>query len=93
MLPPYKFKVVGTCWIWLGATITNKNGDKYGVVRVDGKLELVHRVMYQKYKGEIPPDHEVHHACLTTLCGHAIHLQSALKIANQRMKRRRRKTA
>ena len=92
MLPPYKFHVDDNhCWLWLGATIVNKSGNEYGVCTIEGKQHLVHRVMYERYHGEIPEGHDVHHVCEVTLCGNGAHLQTASAAANRVAMTRRRK--
>ncbi len=93
MLPPYKFRVdKNHCWLWLGATIYNRRGDKYGVCKIDGRQYLVHRVMYEKYHGPIPKGFDVHHVCEVTLCGNPVHLQSVVATVNRVLMTRKRKS-
>jgi HNH endonuclease len=54
------------CWLWTGST----TGDGYGVLR--GRR--AHRYSYQRYKGPIPPDHEVRHQCHVKRCVNPDHL-------------------
>ena len=49
------------CWIWTRAI---KN-DGYGAVWFGGGLELVHRLMYKLYRGDIPDGMCVLHKCDT----------------------------
>lgn len=49
------------CWLWTG---TASGG--YGVVRVQGKTKLVHRIVYEIVVGSVPP--LLHHGCETPLC-------------------------
>ena len=90
MLPPYKFKVVGQCWMWLGTWQRGSNENKYGKVYdgVSGQMKLVHRVMYEKYHGPIKSKHEVHHVCENTMCGNPAHLQQIIGTRHARMRRR-----
>lgn len=92
MLPPFKFeRTPDGCWLWLGATITNRNGDKYGVMKHDGRQVCVHRYMSEKYHGPIPEGYDVHHVCFTTLCGNPAHLQAVPGDSNLRARRKRRR--
>ena len=92
MLPPYKFRVDSNhCWIWLGATIVNRRGDKYGVCTIDRKQYLVHRVMYEKYHKKIREGYDVHHVCSVTLCGNGAHLQEVIAPVNRVAMTRKRK--
>ncbi len=92
MLPPYKFRIDDNlCWLWLGATIVNRRGDRYGVCKIKGEQYLVHRVMYEKYHGPIPEDYDVHHVCSATICGNPAHLQSVVATVNRVLMTRKRK--
>ena len=52
------------CWLWTGATIPKG----YGAIKIDGRMELVHRVAYQLTYGPIPEGKQVDHTCHTKDC-------------------------
>lgn len=58
------------CWFWTGAL----NGDGYGIVSIDGRLLLTHRVAYELFVGPIPDGHEVCHRCDNPQCCKPAHL-------------------
>jgi HNH endonuclease len=58
------------CWLWTRA----RNNKGYGRVRIDGKMQLAHRVAWQIYKGEIPEGMFVCHKCDTPACVNPDHL-------------------
>ena len=49
------------CWNWM-ASVQNSG---YGHFRMNGKLELTHRVSWMLTNGEIPEDLQVLHICIT----------------------------
>jgi len=67
------------CWIWKG----NKTEHGYGVIQenigIQRLTRLVHRLYYKKYKGEIPDNYELHHACYEKSCVNPEHLQCLLR--------------
>src|SRR2546422_858208 len=73
-----------SCWTWTGATA--KTG--YGVVgcrELFGKqTQLVHRVMYLMYKGELPRGYQIDHLCKNRLCVNPSHLQAVPPAVNTR---------
>jgi hypothetical protein len=79
-----------TCWIWKG---TMQKKSNYGVVSVNHKTKLAHRLSYEFIKGPIPMGYEVDHLChskeckLSNLCPHRrcvnpAHLEAVTKIIN-----------
>lgn len=60
----------GSCLIWTG----KERAGGYGRMRVNGKLALVHRLIYRIYVGEIPDGSDVLHTCDTPLCISVGHL-------------------
>ena len=64
------------CLMWPGATTNPVLSHIYGVVNHDGKLKLVHRVVYETAVGAIPAGHHVHHECGETLCANPNHLRA-----------------
>lgn len=57
------------CWEWTRQLV---NG--YGRMRVDGKSQLVHRIMYAIVKGPIPEGVTVQHECKNKKCCNPQHL-------------------
>jgi hypothetical protein len=57
------------CWLWAGY----KRG-KYGSIFIDGHEVVVHRVLYEFYRGAIPKGLYVCHRCVNNLCCNPDHL-------------------
>jgi len=57
------------CWIWLKAVASG-----YGSVKVKGKMQGAHRVMYEQEIGEIPEGLHILHTCDCKLCVNPAHL-------------------
>ncbi len=51
------------------------NVDGYGVVSVGGKKKRVHRLMYERHRGEIPTDKVLDHLCRNRACANPEHLE------------------
>jgi len=51
------------------------NGQDYGRMYADRKMQSVHRVMYGIFHGPMPPDKEVHHTCGVRSCCNIAHLE------------------
>lgn len=66
------------CWEWLGCI--GKNG--YGYVRIDSKLRLTHRVVYELYEGDIPVWLELDHLCRNRKCCNPNHLEPVTRKEN-----------
>lgn len=59
------------CLEWIGSLITYKN---YGIIMIGGKKLLAHRLSYQIFNGEIPPNKIICHHCDNTKCVSPDHL-------------------
>lgn len=70
----------GDCLIWTGSTDTSG----YGLIRVNGKVEKVHRFVWEREFGEIPLGKMIDHACHTRHCANKDHLRLATRSENQR---------
>lgn len=74
--------IVDDCWVWTGGT----NNVGYGMLRVQSKMRLVHRVSYEHHVGPIPAGKYVCHSCYNYRCFNPAHLYLATKKENvQRM--------
>lgn len=58
------------CHLWTG----QKHKQGYGLLSVEGRLVLAHRVAYAIANGPIPDDRDVLHRCDTPACVNAEHL-------------------
>jgi hypothetical protein len=59
------------CWLWQGA----HNSKSYAQVRLDGRAQYVHRVIYELANGPIPEDVECDHLCRQPLCVNPDHIE------------------
>lgn len=67
------------CWVWTGATYAG-----YGRVRVNGKNDRVHRVVYELIVGEIGPGKFLDHLCRVRACCNPAHLEPVTNRENTR---------
>lgn len=69
------------CWLYAG-TIHHTG---YGVINgMNNKPLLVHRIMYENFKGEIPPKMDIDHICNNPPCINPDHLQALTHHDNMR---------
>jgi HNH endonuclease len=59
------------CWIWTGAKFVNG----YGYISIKRKNRLLHRVIYEHYRNEIPHGKVIDHLCRNKLCINPDHLE------------------
>lgn len=73
------------CWMWTGATrrVSDRPGDRYGNIRIQGKVKLAHRVIYELCYGPIPEGLEVDHQCRVKLCVNPRHLKATSRLENR----------
>lgn len=57
------------CWIWTGGKTRG-----FGVIRVNGKADFIHRFIYRLYIGEIPEKTAVIQTCKNKTCCNPEHL-------------------
>ena len=65
------------CWLWGGGV----NGRGYPQLRVGGRVELVHRLMYADRYGECPEGQEIRRQCKTLRCVNPAHCRPQAKDA------------
>lgn len=70
----------GSCWIWQGAHDTAG----YGRIRHNGRLLLVHRVVYQLLVGPIRAGLQIDHLCRVPACCNPAHLEAVTPRENVR---------
>lgn len=58
------------CWVWSGA----RDAGGYGLIYLDGKHVLAHRIAYKMQPGAEPGDQDVLHRCDNPPCQNAGHL-------------------
>lgn len=66
------------CWLWLGYA---EQG--YGRVTIKGKRSPTHRVVYEEFRGPIPPGLELDHLCRVPCCVNPDHLEPVTPQINQ----------
>lgn len=70
------------CWPWTAYVMTNG----YGQFKLDGKMQLVHRVAYELAVGPIPQGLEIDHVkargCTRTDCCNPAHLEAVTGYVN-----------
>lgn len=73
--PPAFCSVVGDCWIWTGWN-NAKPGGAYGKVKIRGRTDYIHRVMWERYNGVLLQGGEViDHICRVRLCFSPHHIE------------------
>lgn len=83
------------CLVWPFATDT----DGYGVIKIDGRLRNVHRVICERAHGPSPtPKHEAAHdnfgrPCISEACVNPRHLRWATRTENEHDKRKHSRAA
>jgi len=80
------------CWLWEGC-LSNPSRPKvaarYGVMRINKRLRLAHRVSYALFNGALPDDLVVRHTCDNTYCVNPEHLLGGTQRDNVEDRERR----
>ena len=66
------------CWEWTGAQLASG----YGSVRFDGRVQVVHRVMWEQVKGPVPAGLQLDHLCRNRTCCNPAHLEAVTQRTN-----------
>ena len=69
----------GECWLWVART-----SDGYGLLTLNGKQRLAHRVSYEFYNGPIPDGLQIDHLCRVRNCINPAHLEPVTAKENRR---------
>lgn len=69
----------GRCWPWTGPI--QKSGG-YGIIQINGRAELAHRVAFAALFGEAPADASIRHYCDNPACCQGGHLISGTNLEN-----------
>ncbi len=75
-----KFTVGDGCWEWTAAKSVG-----YGLIKVDGKMECAHRVVYELMVGPLPSDgrrFHLDHLCRNPSCVRPDHLELVTRREN-----------
>jgi hypothetical protein len=67
-----------TCWLWVGA----KSPYGYGRVRIDGKIQIAHRVSYALNGRELIDGLVIDHLCGVKSCVNPEHLEQVTQTEN-----------
>lgn len=70
----------GDCLVWTGS----KDTSGYGLIRVRGKMEKVHRYIWGRRVGAISSGKMIDHTCFTKTCVNIAHLRLATRSENRR---------
>lgn len=73
-----------TCHLWIGAT----NNKGYGILFIDGRHHLAHRLAYEAEYGPIPDGMVLDHVCRSRNCVNPLHLEVVTHAENARRGRR-----
>jgi len=64
------------CWLWMGSLTKSATGEGYGQVRLDGRMQVAHRVSYEMARGAIPDGLTLDHLCRVRRCVNPDHLEA-----------------
>lgn len=86
LLANSKFDPLTGCRIWMAKTSKRRGGGLDGRInlRVNGRhvSRRAHRISFEVFNGPIPPDHEIDHTCVNSLCIEPLHLEAVTHAEN-----------
>ncbi len=53
--------------------------DGYGQIKVEGRVRLVHRLVYEMHRGPIPKERTIDHLCGERLCVNPSHMEAVVR--------------
>jgi len=68
-----------TCWLWTGGKVK----DGYGMFKINGQMQLSHRVSWILSGNTIPEGHVIRHKCRSKNCVNPEHLETGTLAENQ----------
>jgi hypothetical protein len=68
------------CTVWIGST----NTLGYGIISIDGRLQLAHRIAFEAEYGPIPQGLVIDHLCRVRNCVNPLHLEAVTSGENTR---------
>lgn len=71
------------CWEWQ----QNRTNGGYGLMSIRNFPNLVHRVSYEEFVGQIPPGLQIDHLCRNRICCNPAHLEPVTPAENLRRAR------
>ena len=72
----------GGCYEWVGS----RNQKGYGRIKINGRMQSVHRVVWELVNGPIPAGLEIDHRCGNRACIESVHLRLVTHLENVRAK-------
>ena len=75
------------CWLWMGQMFRNGYGKQKTLVRENGyprRWLLVHRFVYEYFRGPIPSELQIDHLCRIRGCCNPSHLEAVSAKVNTR---------